>query len=50
MKFTGQTLAATGERQRDLQRELTYDGLCVAEAKGSKGPGPPGWPPTRAWR
>ncbi|MCX4734429.1 recombinase family protein [Streptomyces sp. NBC_01363] len=33
VKFMVQTLAAAGE----LQRELTYDGLRVAEAKGSKG-------------
>ncbi|MEV6810054.1 hypothetical protein [Streptomyces sp. NPDC051132] len=32
-----QTLAAAGELQRDLQRELTYDGLRAADAKGSKG-------------
>ncbi len=32
-----QTLAGTGELQRDLQRELTYDGLRAAEARGSKG-------------
>ncbi|MEV5771356.1 recombinase family protein [Streptomyces antimycoticus] len=32
-----QTLAAAGELQRDLQGELTYDGLRAAEAKGSKG-------------
>ncbi|OEJ42986.1 hypothetical protein AR457_01595 [Streptomyces agglomeratus] len=32
-----QTLAAAGELQRDLQRELTDDGLRAAEAKGSKG-------------
>ncbi|MEU1601302.1 hypothetical protein ABZ468_53745 [Streptomyces sp. NPDC005708] len=32
-----QTLAAAGELQRDLQRELTYDGLRAAEAKGNKG-------------
>ncbi|MFD8267189.1 hypothetical protein [Streptomyces althioticus] len=32
-----QTLAAAGELRRDLQRELTYDGLRAAEAKGSKG-------------
>ncbi|WP_345983795.1 hypothetical protein [Streptomyces sp. DSS69] len=32
-----QTLAAAGELQRDLQRELTYDGLRAAEAKGPKG-------------
>ncbi|MFJ9979417.1 resolvase [Streptomyces cyaneofuscatus] len=31
------TLAAAGELQRALQRELTYDGLHTAEAKGSKG-------------
>ncbi|MFF1399461.1 recombinase family protein [Streptomyces sp. NPDC058287] len=35
-KFMMQTLAA-GEHQRDLQPELTYDGLRPAEAKGSKG-------------
>ncbi|MFE9454609.1 hypothetical protein [Streptomyces sp. NPDC006739] len=32
-----QTLAAAGELQRGLQRELTYDGLRAADAKGSKG-------------
>lgn len=32
-----QTLAAAGELQRDLQRELTYGGLRAAEAKGNKG-------------
>lgn len=32
-----ETLAAAGELQRDLQRELTYDGLRAAEAKGNKG-------------
>ncbi|WP_285546634.1 resolvase [Streptomyces lavendulae] len=32
-----QTLAAASELQRDLQRELTYDGLRAAEAKGNKG-------------
>ncbi|MEK8168796.1 resolvase [Streptomyces sp. M19] len=32
-----QTLAAAGELQRDLQRELTYDGLRATEAKGNKG-------------
>ncbi|MET3982766.1 recombinase family protein [Streptomyces sp. PvR034] len=37
VKFTVQTLAAAGELQRDLRRELTYDGLRAAEAKGSKG-------------
>ncbi|MEU1408399.1 recombinase family protein [Streptomyces sp. NPDC005728] len=37
VKFILQTLAAAGELQRDLQRELTYDGLRAAEAKGNKG-------------
>ncbi|MFI6122963.1 recombinase family protein [Streptomyces sp. NPDC051064] len=37
VKFMVQTLAAAGELQRHLQRELTYDGLRAAEAKGSKG-------------
>ncbi|MFD9100305.1 recombinase family protein [Streptomyces virginiae] len=37
VKFLVQTLAAAGELQRDLQRELTYDGLRAAEAKGNKG-------------
>ncbi|MGP4050085.1 hypothetical protein [Streptomyces sp. 2A115] len=37
VKFMVQTLAAAGELQRDLQRELTYDGLWAAEAKGNKG-------------
>ncbi|MFB7905972.1 recombinase family protein [Kitasatospora sp. NPDC056076] len=37
VKFIVQTLAAAGELQRDLQRELTYDGLRAAEVKGSKG-------------
>lgn len=37
VKFMVQTLAAAGEPQRDLQRELTYDGLRAAEAKGNKG-------------
>ncbi|MER7309813.1 hypothetical protein [Streptomyces griseoluteus] len=32
-----QTLTAAGELQRDLQRELTYDGLRAAEAEGNKG-------------
>ncbi|MFJ2498233.1 hypothetical protein [Streptomyces sp. NPDC087539] len=36
VKFMVQTLAAAGELQRDLQRELTYDGLRAAEAKGAK--------------
>ncbi|MFF3249358.1 hypothetical protein ACFYWY_37895 [Streptomyces sp. NPDC002870] len=29
VKFMVQTLAAAGELQRDLQRELTYDGLTT---------------------
>nr|WP_231591340.1 recombinase family protein [Saccharothrix sp. ST-888] len=37
VKFMVQTLAAAGELQCDLQRELTYDGLRAAEAKGNKG-------------
>jgi hypothetical protein len=37
VKFMVQTLAAAGEFQRDLQRELTYDDLCAVEVKGSKG-------------
>ncbi|MEU1296273.1 recombinase family protein [Streptomyces sp. NPDC005840] len=38
VKFTVQTLADAGElQQRDLQRELTHDGLRAAEAKGTKG-------------
>ncbi|MFC8536759.1 hypothetical protein ACFUJY_22910 [Streptomyces sp. NPDC057249] len=37
VKFMVQTLAAAGELQRDLQRELTYDGLRAAEATGNKG-------------
>ncbi|MGQ4364285.1 recombinase family protein [Streptomyces sp. SAS_272] len=37
VKFMVQTLAAAGELQRDLQRELTFDGLRAAEAKGNKG-------------
>ena len=40
VKFMVQTLAAAGELQRDLQRELTYDGLRAAEAKGNKGARP----------
>ncbi|WP_145503696.1 recombinase family protein [Streptomyces sp. CFMR 7] len=41
VKFMVQTLAAAGELQRDLQRELTYDGLRAAAAKGNKGGRPP---------
>ncbi|WP_228023281.1 hypothetical protein [Streptomyces acidicola] len=37
VKFMVQTLAAAGELQRELQRELTYDGLQAVEAKGNKG-------------
>ncbi|MFF0078038.1 recombinase family protein [Streptomyces sp. NPDC005494] len=37
VKFMVRTLAAAGELQRDLRRELTYDGLRAAEAKGNKG-------------
>ncbi|MFE2943368.1 recombinase family protein [Streptomyces sp. NPDC059255] len=37
VKFMVQTLAAAGALQRDLQRELTYDGLRAAEAKCNKG-------------
>ncbi|MFB6781801.1 recombinase family protein [Streptomyces sp. NPDC056352] len=37
VKFMVQTLAAAGELQRDLQRELTSDGLRAGEAKGDKG-------------
>ncbi|MFE4872070.1 recombinase family protein [Streptomyces sp. NPDC056682] len=37
VKFRVQPLAAAGELQRDLQRELTYDGLRAPEAKGNKG-------------
>jgi len=37
VKFMVKTLAAAGELQRELQRELTYDGLRAAETKGSKG-------------
>lgn len=36
VKFMVQTLAAAGELQRALRRELTYDGLRAAEAKGNK--------------
>lgn len=41
VKFMVQTLAGAGELQRDLQRELTYDGLRAAEAKGQQGRPPP---------
>ncbi|WP_328506010.1 recombinase family protein [Streptomyces sp. NBC_00391] len=48
VKFMVQTLAAAGELQRDLQRELTYDGLRAAEAKGSKGGRRPAVPADKA--
>jgi DNA invertase Pin-like site-specific DNA recombinase len=48
VKFMVQTLAAAGEPQRDLQRELTYDGLRAAEAKGNKGGRRPAVPATKA--
>ncbi|MGW4775134.1 hypothetical protein ACWEPA_00560 [Streptomyces filamentosus] len=50
VKFMVQTLAAAGELQRDLQRELTYDGLRAAEAKGNKGGRRPAAPPPRPTR
>ncbi|MEV0889521.1 hypothetical protein AB0J03_37790 [Streptomyces microflavus] len=43
-----QTLAAAGELQRDLQRELPYDGLRAAEAKGNKGGRHPAVPARKA--
>ncbi|MBP2055192.1 transposase-like protein [Streptomyces griseochromogenes] len=46
VKFMVQTLAA-GELQRDLQRELIYDGLRAAETKGSKGGRRPAVPADR---
>ncbi|MGW3208410.1 hypothetical protein [Streptomyces sp. NPDC001135] len=30
-------MAVSRPQERDLQRELTYDGLRAAEAKGNKG-------------
>ncbi|CAL9637112.1 recombinase family protein [Streptomyces sp. enrichment culture] len=48
VKFMVQTLAAAGELQRDLQRELTYDGLRAAEAKGAKGGRRPAVPADKA--
>ncbi|MCQ8192178.1 hypothetical protein [Streptomyces rugosispiralis] len=41
VKFMVRTLAAAGELQRDLQRELTYDGLRAAEAAGRWAGAPP---------
>ncbi|MFJ2702396.1 resolvase [Streptomyces sp. NPDC087428] len=43
-----QTLAAAGGLQRDLQRELTYDGLRAVEAKGNKGGRRPAVPAAKA--
>ncbi|WP_381568580.1 hypothetical protein [Streptomyces eurythermus] len=37
VKFMVQSLAAAGEPQCNLQRELTHEGLRAAEAKGSTG-------------
>ncbi|MFJ5115761.1 hypothetical protein ACIQAD_34490 [Streptomyces sp. NPDC088551] len=42
-----QTVAA-GEFQRDLQRELAYDGLRATEAKGNKGGRRPAIPSDKA--
>jgi pimeloyl-ACP methyl ester carboxylesterase len=36
VKFMLQTLAAAGELQRDLQRELTYDGLRAAATRSPR--------------
>ncbi|MGW1846323.1 hypothetical protein [Streptomyces sp. NPDC001966] len=47
VKFMVQTLAVVGELQRDLQRELTYDGPRAAEAKGNKGGRRPAVPADR---
>ncbi|MDJ0384547.1 recombinase family protein [Streptomyces sp. G-G2] len=47
VKFMVQALAAACELQRDLQRELTYDGLRAAEAKGNKGGRRPAIPATK---
>jgi DNA invertase Pin-like site-specific DNA recombinase len=41
VKFMVQTLAAAGELQRDLQRELTYDGLRAAVDQASRAPSIP---------
>ncbi|WP_327313199.1 recombinase family protein [Streptomyces sp. NBC_01235] len=48
VKFMVQTLAAAGELQRDLRRELAYDGLRAAEVKGNKGGRRPAVPATNA--
>ncbi|MEU8433867.1 hypothetical protein AB0F18_13265 [Streptomyces sp. NPDC029216] len=50
VKFMVQTLAAAGGLQRDLQRELTYDGLRAAEATGNKGGCRPVVTAEKAWR
>lgn len=45
VKFMVQTLAAAGELQRDLQRELTYDGLRPPRPRATRaGAGPPSRP------
>src|SRR5262249_19048034 len=46
VKFMVQTLASAGELQRDLQREMTYDGLRAAQAKGNRGGRRPALPAT----
>ncbi|MFC4503598.1 MULTISPECIES: recombinase family protein [Streptomyces] len=48
VNFMVQTLAAAGELQRDLQRELTHDGLRAAEAKRNKGGRRPAVPAKKA--
>ncbi|MFJ5679003.1 hypothetical protein [Streptomyces sp. NPDC093097] len=57
VKFMVQPLTAAGELQRDLQRELAYDGLRAAEARATRAdavpPSQPGRPTTcasRTWR
>lgn len=47
VKFVLQSLAAAGELQRDLQRELTFDGLRAAAAAGRKGGRRPAVPAER---
>lgn len=41
VKFMVQTLAAADELQRDLQRELTYDGLRPPRQRAARGPAVP---------
>jgi len=48
VKFIVQTLAAAGELLRDLRREMTYDGLRAAEAKGNRGGRRPAVPAGRS--